>query len=134
MTAIPLSAATLDSLDASVSVPSYDRSQVSVGIVHFGVGGFHRAHQAMYHDRLMNEATISEPMTWTQICEQFPDEWVALVEIEWVNDRDFDFRSARVAGHGKRRREPPRTLAFWASMRCAVRSCSKGITSATASR
>jgi mannitol 2-dehydrogenase len=24
-------------------------------VVHFGVGGFHRAHQAMYHDRLMNE-------------------------------------------------------------------------------
>jgi mannitol 2-dehydrogenase len=26
-----------------------------VGIVHFGVGGFHRAHQAMYLDRLMNQ-------------------------------------------------------------------------------
>jgi mannitol 2-dehydrogenase len=24
------------------------------GVVHFGVGGFHRAHQAMYHDRLLN--------------------------------------------------------------------------------
>jgi mannitol 2-dehydrogenase len=24
-------------------------------VVHFGVGGFHRAHQAMYHDRLVNE-------------------------------------------------------------------------------
>jgi mannitol 2-dehydrogenase len=42
----------LDSLE--VPVPSYDRSQVRVGIVHFGVGGFHRAHQAMYIDRLMN--------------------------------------------------------------------------------
>lgn len=37
-----------------VVVPSYDRSQVSVGIVHFGVGNFHRSHQAMYVDRLMN--------------------------------------------------------------------------------
>jgi hypothetical protein len=36
----------------------------------------------------MVESTISEPMTWTQICERHPDEWVALVEIEWVNDRD----------------------------------------------
>jgi len=25
------------------------------GMVHVGVGGFHRAHQAMYHDRLMNQ-------------------------------------------------------------------------------
>jgi len=32
---------------------SYDRSEISIGIVHFGVGGFHRAHQAMYIDRLL---------------------------------------------------------------------------------
>lgn len=38
-----------------VPVPGYDRSQLSIGIVHFGVGGFHRSHQAMYLDRLMNE-------------------------------------------------------------------------------
>ena len=38
----------------AVPAPTYDRSQLSVGIVHFGVGGFHRAHQAMYLDRLMN--------------------------------------------------------------------------------
>ncbi len=38
-----------------VAVPEYDRSAVSVGIVHFGVGGFHRAHQAMYVDRLIAE-------------------------------------------------------------------------------
>jgi mannitol 2-dehydrogenase len=34
---------------------TYDRARVSTGVVHVGVGGFHRAHQAMYHDRLMNE-------------------------------------------------------------------------------
>jgi len=28
-------------------------------------------------------------MTWTQICEQHPDECVALVEIDWVNDTDL---------------------------------------------
>jgi mannitol 2-dehydrogenase len=33
--------------------PGYDRSRVATGVVHFGVGGFHRAHQAMYHDRLL---------------------------------------------------------------------------------
>jgi len=38
-----------------VAVPSYAREDVTVGIVHFGVGGFHRAHQAMYLDRLMND-------------------------------------------------------------------------------
>ncbi|HTK63298.1 MAG TPA: mannitol dehydrogenase family protein [Pseudonocardia sp.] len=43
---------TLSSLD--IPVPSYDRSMLRTGIVHFGVGGFHRAHQAMYLDALMN--------------------------------------------------------------------------------
>ena len=36
-----------------VSTPSYDRSEIGIGIVHFGVGGFHRAHQAMYIDQLL---------------------------------------------------------------------------------
>jgi mannitol 2-dehydrogenase len=44
----------LEALDGRVARPTYDRSQMSVGIVHFGVGGFHRSHQAMYLDRLMN--------------------------------------------------------------------------------
>lgn len=37
----------------TLSRPSYDRNEIGVGIVHFGVGGFHRAHQAMYIDRLL---------------------------------------------------------------------------------
>ena len=34
----------------NVSVPGYDPSAVSVGIVHLGLGAFHRAHQAVYTD------------------------------------------------------------------------------------
>ena len=48
-----LSTATLPSL--KIPTPSYDRGQVTAGIVHFGVGAFHRSHEAMYLDRLMNE-------------------------------------------------------------------------------
>ena len=44
----------------SVPAPQYDRSQVSTGIVHIGVGGFHRAHQAMYLDRLMNQGSAMD--------------------------------------------------------------------------
>jgi mannitol 2-dehydrogenase len=51
----PLSAQTLASAADRVPTPTYDRADVTTGVVHFGVGGFHRAHQAMYHDRLMNE-------------------------------------------------------------------------------
>ena len=50
-----LSQRTLHSLPDTVARPAYDRSQVTEGIVHFGVGGFHRAHQAMYLDALMDQ-------------------------------------------------------------------------------
>ncbi|GAB3096101.1 mannitol dehydrogenase family protein [Isoptericola nanjingensis] len=50
-----LSAETVESLASDdLAVPQYDRSRLRAGIVHLGVGGFHRAHQAMYLDRLMN--------------------------------------------------------------------------------
>jgi mannitol 2-dehydrogenase len=45
---------------STVPGPVYDRSRVTTGVVHFGVGGFHRAHQAMYHDRLMNAGKALE--------------------------------------------------------------------------
>lgn len=51
----PLSESVLAGLPAEVARPAYDRSSVTVGMVHFGVGGFHRAHQAMYLDALMND-------------------------------------------------------------------------------
>ncbi|GKX32973.1 MAG: mannitol 2-dehydrogenase [Rhizobiaceae bacterium MnEN-MB40S] len=37
-----------------VSVPAYDRSALTSGIVHIGVGNFHRAHQQVYLDRLFS--------------------------------------------------------------------------------
>ncbi len=53
-----LSSAVLDALP--VPVPTYDRGSLTPGIVHIGVGGFHRAHQAMYLDRLLAEDKARE--------------------------------------------------------------------------
>jgi mannitol 2-dehydrogenase len=53
----PLNARTLAYWSDRLPVPAYDRRRVTPGVVHVGVGGFHRAHQAMYHDRLMNQGT-----------------------------------------------------------------------------
>jgi mannitol 2-dehydrogenase len=45
--------AALDAADASeVGVPEYDRGALRGAVVHIGVGGFHRAHQALYFDEL----------------------------------------------------------------------------------
>jgi hypothetical protein len=52
------------------------------------------------------EPALSEPLTWQEICARYPNEWVVLVEVDWIDEDDKDFRSARVAGHGKTRREP----------------------------
>ena len=49
-----LSLNTLADLAQNVAVPSYHRDSLSAGIVHIGVGNFHRAHQAIYLDRLFN--------------------------------------------------------------------------------
>ena len=45
---------TLDRLPASVLRPKYSRAELSPGIVYFGVGNSHRAHQARYLDALFN--------------------------------------------------------------------------------
>ena len=51
---IPLRADTLAAIAArGVAVPGYDRSKVTAGIVHLGVGAFHRVHQAVYTDDLL---------------------------------------------------------------------------------
>src|SRR3954470_2107993 len=54
-TMLSLNDKNLSSLPADLPGPGYDRAALRIGIVHFGVGGFHRAHQAMYLDRLMND-------------------------------------------------------------------------------
>ena len=55
-----LSEENLQLLSPNVRIPSYDRDAITVGIVHVGVGGFHRAHMAMTIDRLMSQGLASE--------------------------------------------------------------------------
>jgi fructuronate reductase len=45
-----LSEATLRDLPADIARPTYDRAATRIGVVHLGVGAFHRAHQAVYLD------------------------------------------------------------------------------------
>lgn len=51
---------TLAALPEDIARPTYDRSAVTAGIAHIGVGGFHRAHQAMYVDRLLQRGQARE--------------------------------------------------------------------------
>jgi fructuronate reductase len=52
---VPLNLSTAASLPASIARPAYDRTRLATGIVHLGLGSFHRAHQALY-----TEAAIAQ--------------------------------------------------------------------------
>ncbi len=48
-----LSEATRGGLPRDVAQPAYDRTACGIGIVHLGIGAFHRAHQAVYTDDVL---------------------------------------------------------------------------------
>ena len=50
-----LSTNNLNQLPANIKVPSYDREQIKVKMLHLGFGAFHRAHQAIFADILATE-------------------------------------------------------------------------------
>lgn len=51
---------TLSNLDTRIQIPSYHRSSLSAGIVHIGIGNFHRSHQAYIIDRYMQETNSTD--------------------------------------------------------------------------
>ena len=56
-----LTQANLHLVAKEITRPSYDRGNLKAGIVHIGVGGFHRSHEAVYTDALLNASAGS---TW----------------------------------------------------------------------
>ena len=59
--AIELNTSALAQLPDSIGTPSYDRSALTAGILHVGIGNFHRAHMAVYLDRLF---ALGESHDW----------------------------------------------------------------------
>jgi mannitol 2-dehydrogenase len=55
-----LSSSELDTYTGSAEVPQYERTRVTAGIAHIGVGNFHRSHQAAYVDALLREGEGAE--------------------------------------------------------------------------
>ena len=56
MSFINLNQQNITSLESRLACPTYERSAVKTGIVHIGVGGFHRSHQAYYIHQLLGDA------------------------------------------------------------------------------
>ena len=59
--ALELNQVNLSQFSDAIVKPAYDRSKVTAGIVHIGVGGFHRSHEAFYTDELMSN---SSDLSW----------------------------------------------------------------------
>jgi mannitol 2-dehydrogenase len=57
---VKLDNTSLESLPSNVRGPAYDRRNIGDGIVHIGVGGFHRAHQAVYVDDVIAETGANQ--------------------------------------------------------------------------
>jgi mannitol 2-dehydrogenase len=57
---ISLNSTSLNSLSDRVKHPKYDRIRVKQGIVHIGVGGFHRSHQAYYINKILTGGENNE--------------------------------------------------------------------------
>ncbi|MBZ9646000.1 mannitol dehydrogenase family protein [Sphingobium sp. 3R8] len=53
-----LSITTLAQLPADITPPAYDRAAVTCGVVHIGIGAFHRAHQAVVFDDALNAGDL----------------------------------------------------------------------------
>src|SRR5271166_2862676 len=99
---VKLSAAALAHMPAGIAVPNYRRSDLSAGIVHFGVGNFHRAHQAIYLDDLFNAGRDHD---WAVVGAgvRDPDVMVRekLKEQDWLTtvvEQEADTTKIRVTG------------------------------------
>lgn len=99
---VKLSLKTLAALPAGVARPRYERDRLSPGILHFGVGNFHRSHQAVYLDDLFNAGIGHD---WALVgAGVFEGERAGrdkLMEQDWLTtvvEQDEDHIGARVTG------------------------------------
>jgi mannitol 2-dehydrogenase len=97
-----LSLVTVRGLRADVVTPRYARNSLTPGIVHFGVGNFHRAHLAVYLDDLFNMGLNHD---WAIIgagvmpSDEFMREKLAVQDyLTTVVEQDAHTSAARVTG------------------------------------
>ncbi|MCQ2003365.1 mannitol dehydrogenase family protein [Rhizobium sp. NRK18] len=97
-----LSLSSLDEIASKAAVPAYKREDLSAGILHFGVGNFHRAHQAIYLDDLFNSGRDHD---WAIIGagvmpsdQRMKEKLAAQDYLTTVVEQDINVTAARVTG------------------------------------
>ena len=99
---VKLSLANLDRLPGNVTGPRYERSSLRPGILHIGVGNFHRSHQMVYMDRLFEQGRdLDWAIIGAGIKPYDAERRRLLAEQDWLTtvvDLGPDGASARVTG------------------------------------
>lgn len=94
--------ANLKQLQPGVSIPKYRRQDLKPGIVHIGVGNFHRAHLAVYLDDLFNlGADLDWAIVGAGIMPSDARMREALLPQDYLStivEQDNDLSSARITG------------------------------------
>lgn len=81
-----------------IRIPSYRREEITPGIIHLGVGNFHRAHQAVYIDELLsidpNWGIVGVSMRSAQTRDRLKPQNFLFT----VREREDDQQTGRVIG------------------------------------
>jgi mannitol 2-dehydrogenase len=92
----------LSALAQTAAVPTYDPASLTGGILHFGVGNFHRAHQAVYLDDLFNRGLDHDwGIVGAGVRPADEDMRKALATQDWLTtvvEQEAELSSARVTG------------------------------------
>ena len=90
-------------LPADVRRPAYDRAAQACGIVHLGIGAFHRAHQAVYTDDAMDAGDRDWGITGVSLrSPDVRDQLVPQDGLYTVTERDGDGDAVRLIGSVQR--------------------------------
>ncbi|WP_218508413.1 mannitol dehydrogenase family protein [Variovorax sp. dw_308] len=107
-----LSSDHLRAANASVTQPNYDRTRLQTGIVHLGLGAFHRAHQALYTEKVISEGDLRWGILGVSLRDpRVPDVLTAQDNLYSVTERHGDEARTRVVASLRGALFAPRDLA-----------------------
>jgi fructuronate reductase/mannitol 2-dehydrogenase len=124
-TAVRLTDPTLDRVAPHVAAPTYDRASLRAGVVHIGVGQFHRAHQEVYFDELARRGVTDWGVVGVGLHSRTAQDALEPQDLLYtVVERDADADTARVVGsllaHLHAPADPDAVLAVLADPRIRV--------------
>jgi fructuronate reductase len=106
-----LNESALAALSPEVARPSYDRSRLATGIVHLGLGAFHRAHQALYTEAVVEARDHRWGILGVSLRDaRVPDRLKAQDHLYGVVERHGDTARARVVGALRKALHAPSAL------------------------